>query len=1019
MAKTLKTVGTIATTASFVAMVVPGGQVFAAPLRMIGALSYLGGTYLVSKEARNDRNSLDPVNFTYKSPRYRFGALETQVNNTLARPMLYGQNKVAGNMLWHSGGDNETIKKIVGYGDGPINSFSGIELDNIPIGELSGCSYSDYTGNGSQSIDSRVPGSSDDERAAKVGGLKYEAYLAVTAQASDRLNNSYFTVSAVVQGRKVRVYSDTSTYSTEYSDNPAWCILDFLTAYNACRLDHDEIDLQSFIDAADYCDEQVDGQDRFTLNLVCDHRKSNLDWLHEMLIACRGYIVYQDGKIYLQIEQAGSSVHSFDSDNIIDGSEKFWTVPSENQYDIVKVRYIDPDNEYARILAVAEYDEFSHDIPVVHELEAFGVDNFEQASRLAWFYLNQAKTCNKLISFATTKEGLDLTVGDIIDITSTFLGYTSKDMRVILMREAQEGQIEITCKEYNVNLYNDTLGSVEPTIDVITLPNALNKPPQVSGVSISEVGWRNRDGVHIANLDVSWNAPSGVYKYSYLVQYSTDGGSTYKTAGTSADTDFRITGVQPNQAYRVSVQAMNTAGTLSDRTTEDITPVGKDENPDEVTGFTVTTDVLDRTRLKFSWTRVDIVDLRGYEIREGLTWDSGTAISSVLYDTEKAEYEITESRAYKFWIKAVDNSYNYSDTAASVDVTGSIYPDAVTNFQAVQNGEEIALSWNKVTNSDLAGYEIRLGKSFNSGQLVVNGIKNNFYNVNAGQEKTYYFTIKAVNNAGNYSQSAASTNIVVGNLPTKNVINTYEELSLQSGSHDGTSFSQNTNLWSTLTGTWDSYTTQTWDSFGGSAVLRLGEASGPINLETDVPFLLESGQELLREIEGDIPTSGTYTCAQKDMGQVITAKVSADFESSVGTDSDLSAKLQFRTSNDASTWSDWKDFVDAKMTFRYIEFRVVMTTADTSKTPYVTVCTIYIDVPDYEEVGSATIAAGGTTVSYDHTYYSTPAAFPTAVGDDRYADLQSQSETGFVCKVRKISDGSDVGGTVNWRAIGY
>lgn len=1014
MAKTLKTIGTVAMIA---APFIPG--VGGLITGTVGFLMSTTGTYLQNKQLRNQQNTLEPQSFQYQSPTYKFGVLETQVNNTLMRPMIYGQVRVAGNMIWHSGGDSDTIHKIICYGDGPISAFNDVKFSNIDYNNLSGSSYTGYTGTGSQSIDSRVPGSSQIDKAEKVGGLKYDAYLAVTAKASEKLNDSYFTVTSVINGRLVRVYSDTDSYSTQYSTNPAWCVLDFLIAYNGCKIDISDIDIQSFIDAASICDETVSGQNRFTVNIVLDHKKTRVDWLHEFLIACRGYIVYQNGKYYLKIEEAGESVQSFDSDNIIVGTEKFWTVPIENQYDIVKIRYIDPNSEYARVFAVAEAETMKNDTPVVLEVEALGITNFKQASRLAWFYLNQSIYCNKFISFTTTKEGLDRTVGDIIDITSTFLGYVSKKMRIINMNELQSGQIEIYCKEYNENIYNDTQGSVEPTIDIITLPNALDTPPQISGLTISEEGWQNKDGVHIANLDLSWSAPSGTYKYDYLVEYSIDGGSTYKTAGNTPDTSFRISGVRPAQSYKISIRSINTAGNLSNRTTDTFTPTGKDDLPDDVTNFSVTSDVLDSTKLKFTWSKVDIVDLRGYEIREGVTWDQGTPISALLYNTEKAEHEVTESGDYKFWIKAVDNSYNYSENSASVAKSVDIYPDDITSFQAVQNGEYVVLSWGKASNSDLKGYEIRLGQSFNTGSLVVDGIKNNFYNVKVGQEKLHYFTIKAVNNAGYYSKNQGYTNISVDNLPTKNVIYTYDELSLQSGSHNNTSFDQNSNLWSTLENTWDSYITETWDSFGGDAVLRLGVSGGNIALEDESEFLLEDGNNLLQEVDGVIPTSGTYTMAQKDMGQAITANVSADFESTVGTDSDLTATLQFRLSNDASTWTDWKDFVDAEMIFRYIEFEVIMTTSDTSKTPRVTVCALYIDVPDYEEIGSATIEVGGTSVSYSHTFYSTPKVFPEAVGDGKYADLQSQSDSGFSCKVRSSSDNSDVGGTINWRSIGY
>lgn len=1016
MAKVLKAVGVIGTIVSFI----PGLGGLGTALKIAGAVSYMAGTYIETKQAAK-QNSLDTTNFTYASPTYKFGVLQTQVNNTLVRPMIYGRVKAAGNMVWHSGGDSETIKKIICYGDGPINGFSDVKFNEIPYAELTGCSYDAYLGTGTQGIDARVPGSSESQRAAVCGGLKYDAYLAVTATASDRLNDSYFDVSAIVEGRLVRVYTTTTAYTTVYSNNPAWCILDFLTAYNGCREDIANIDIQSFIDAAAYCDALVDGQKRFSLNLICDCRKRILDWLNEMLICCRGYLVYQDGKLFLQIEQAGESVQSFDEDNIIFGTEKFWTTGSNDRYDIVKVRYIDPENEYARIFAVAEADEITNPNPVVHELEAFGITNFKQASRLAWFYLNQSRSCNKLVSFTTTKEGLDRTVGDIIDITSTFLGYSNKLMRIIKMSEAQEGQIEIYCKEYNEGLYADTQGSVEPVIDVITLPNLFDIPPSISGLALTEIGWGNRDGVHIANLDLAWNAPAGTLLYKYLVTYSTDGGTTWKTAGVAQDTEFRIENVKTGDTYQVGVQAMNNGGVLSAKVTlPGYTVVGKDEPPDDVTGFIVSTDVLDTTRLKLGWTRVEAVDLRGYEIREGLTWESGTPISSLLYDTEKAEYQIAENRTYNFWIKAVDNSYNYSENAANVSITGKVNPDNVTNFQAVQNGEYVALSWAKVANTDLAHYEIRMGMGFETGSLIVSGIKNNFYNVKVDQDKIYYFTVKAVNNAGYYSQSYPVEAINVQNLPPKNVILSYNELELRTGTLENCIFSVSGYLWRDLDKTWDEYETETWDSFGGESVLRLGTDDGKYLLEDESGgYLLEDGSGYyIKEALDEIPSSGSYTSSVKDMGQVITANVTSEFVTSQGTDPDISAILQCRISNDNVTWSAYKDFVPALMTFRYIQFRVVMSTLDDSKTPQVSVLKLYIDVPDTVKSGKETIDVGGETISFGHTYYTLPAVVASSVGAGLRTEISAITETGFTVKVLNAAS-EDVGGDISWQSVGY
>jgi len=508
------------------------------------------------------KNSSGGNNTTSASPTYSFGPLQTQVSNQLCRPRIYGKVKCAGNIIWQNVSGGSTINRIICFGDGEIKGISNVKFNDILVNELPGCSYTAYTGNGTQLLDkdpntgaelSRIPGSTQEEKARVVGGLKYDAYLAITAQASEKVSGG-FNVTAELEGSKIKVYSDITNYTVQYSNSPAWCILDFLTSYNCCGISPDEVDIQSFLDAAEYCDElvgynltgtasnsansnivtgtstkfktearvgnkitigsetktiteissdtslkvdsnftnantnanAVEKQPRFTLNVILDVKKSRLDWLEDMLVCCRGYITYQNGKISLKIEQIENTMQVFTPDNIITDSERFWTTSREERYDIVKVQFIDPDNEYVKVYAQAEASVFLNEQPIVQEVPAYGVTNFRQASRLAWFYLNQAATCNKYICFQTTKEGLDRTVGDVIEVTSTFLGYSNKKMRIIHMAEAQEGQIEIVCKEYNPVLYRDNLGSAAPVYNVITLNNVFTYPPDITSFVASQ-----------------------------------------------------------------------------------------------------------------------------------------------------------------------------------------------------------------------------------------------------------------------------------------------------------------------------------------------------------------------------------------------------------------------------------------------------------------------------------------------------------------------------------------------------
>ncbi len=91
----------------------------------------------------------------------------------------------------------------------------------------------------------------------------------------------------------MRVYTSKTDYTEQWSDNPAWCELDFKTSVDGCGMEYSSIDMQSYLTAAKYHDILVNGKKRFTLNLILDEKKSRQDWVNEIFSTCRSYQTYQ------------------------------------------------------------------------------------------------------------------------------------------------------------------------------------------------------------------------------------------------------------------------------------------------------------------------------------------------------------------------------------------------------------------------------------------------------------------------------------------------------------------------------------------------------------------------------------------------------------------------------------------------------------------------------------------------------------------------------------------------------
>lgn len=510
---------TLAATTAFTigATAVTFGAILATTLQ---ALTIFGGMALsmaLSKKSAGD--------FGASSPTYANGIIQTQTNQDLPIPLLYGTCKLAGNRIWQHDDGTKTVKRIVGFAEGEITDFTDIRFNDIEAGTISGASINKYYGTATQTVDPIIDGSTHEARAEIVGSLRNLAYLAVSVPRSNDIDVNY-NLTSIVKGRKIRVYSspNPTSYSIMYSENPAWVMFDFLTSYNGLGLclkndgttDNDAImelfDLQSFIEAAAFCDEELeytanDGSikksPRFTFNMIFDSQTSARDLIDEIYRCCRGGLFTKNGKLQFKIDKAEEVSKVFTAEDIVKGSETFTTVPSEEHYDILKLVYISPDHEWQKVEAFAEIPEYRDGVPIEHSVNCYSVTNFQQASRLAWYYVNSKRLCPYYGSFKTDYRAYDLEVGDVIKFDSLLMGLTGYLAKVTSVTDDGAGTYTVNWRTYDERLYSDELGSKEPRVLVSNLKDSYGYPDNVQSFNVvqnqklAEFAWTPVQGVEI------------------------------------------------------------------------------------------------------------------------------------------------------------------------------------------------------------------------------------------------------------------------------------------------------------------------------------------------------------------------------------------------------------------------------------------------------------------------------------------------------------------------------------------
>jgi hypothetical protein len=369
-----------------------------------------------------------------------------------------------------------------------------------------------------------------------------------------------------------------------------------------------------------------------------------------------------------------------------------------------------------------------------------------------------------------------------------------------------------------------------------------------------------------------------------------------------------------------------------------------------------------------------------------------------------------------------DLGYRSSYTSGTYTVIGqSEAPENVTGFAVNIIGHQAHLSWDSVSDIDLKAYRIRYtaelvtpswGSAVDACPLVARPATSVVLPARTGT-----WLIKAVDFAGHESTTASTTAAAIGTLDGLNVVATVTEDPAFAGTHSDT-FSTGSAL--TLSTTGDEI--GDWLTLGSIAAIGLGL--------------------------GAVVSEGTYTFANAvDLGAVYTSRVTADIDVTgedynnaignwptlgevlqLGGDApgNYDVTLQVRTTNDnpagTPTWTGWRNFIVGDYTCRAYQFRAVLKSFFGTVAPLVTGLSVTVDMPDRIEHGEdASIASGGTAVTYVQAFKATPALAITAqnMGTGEYYEFTAKSATGFTIRFKNAAAANVGPRTIDWTAQGY
>lgn len=334
--------------------------------------------------------------------------------------------------------------------------------------------------------------------------------------------------------------------------------------------------------------------------------------------------------------------------------------------------------------------------------------------------------------------------------------------RVVSVAQSEKaGVLGITCLSHNPSKYD----AIEKNLK-LEIPNTsvidFRTVAAPTNLTVTETPYEVAPGILGLTLELSWTSDG----QGYEVRWRRSG--QYQTnwqVDTTTTPNHRLENIRSG-TYYFEVVALNSFGVRSPKATLEYEPVGRAAAPGDVAGFKITKRPTD---LQLTWFPVEDIDLLGYEVRVGDSWDAGETIITN-YAGTMLTHDQDEAGLYKYHIRSINRSGMYSDNVSTAQVLLEA-PAPVVGFNLVRhgNGARLELTWEANKEQDLVHYEIREGQSWAASNVLAQ-VKSTSYTTPAGILGERIFWIKAVTAPGIYATEAVWVSTEVAAPNTTNIV---------------------------------------------------------------------------------------------------------------------------------------------------------------------------------------------------------------------------------------------------------
>ena len=520
----------------------------------------------------------------------------------------------------------------------------------------------------------------------------------------DAFPNGVPEIQATIKGKKV-YNPDTAT--TEWSDNPALCIRDYLTSSTyGLGESSGAVDDTLFVSAYEACEEAATytqsptiwgssvtiGAKKFTLNGPFTTGAKPADILEDMLTSMGGTLWYAQGKWRIKAAKWYAPTITLDEDDLRSGLTVNTRHSSRDNFNTIQGTFKGIESNYIE----TDYPQFPNDDStnafiitdngqknVVDIPLAFTSDSVT-ARRLARIALERHRQ-QITVSASFGMKAFELQVGDVVNLTNSRMGWSSKPFEVVswTFTTGQDFEllVDMTLRETAETAFDEENDGVVYERDNTTLFS----PFEVPTVSLDDPfssNAMNSDGTAVPFIDFSWTPTDPSRIDYYVFEWSTDAGGTYNPTTTSGTT-FRLSPTETGKTYLYRVTPYNYLGVKGTpvtsavgiaATADSTTPNAPDTDANGDALNTISASGGYRTAT-VTWTEPTtntdasaLTDLKYYRVYRGTTTNPTTE-AGVTFSNIFTDGGLADATQYYYRVKAVDRTGNESAYSTQTNVT--------------------------------------------------------------------------------------------------------------------------------------------------------------------------------------------------------------------------------------------------------------------------------------------------------------------------------------------------------------